>query len=67
MTDIGHPAGRVCATARPPLAAEAVAKATLVPPAPNDQAGDKLGQVGTVSEVDKAGRGDRQAVQLSVA
>ena len=40
----------------PPLAADAVAKAAFVPPAPNDQAGHKLAQVGTVSEVDKARR-----------
>jgi hypothetical protein len=35
--------------------------------APNDQGGDKLGQVGTVSKVDNAGRGDRLAVHLSAA
>ena len=50
-----------CAQAARPLARGGRGREGAVrAAAPDDQAGDKLGQVGPVSEVDIAGRGDRQ-------
>jgi hypothetical protein len=66
VTDIGHPAGRVCASGTAPLAADAFAKAAFVPPLPTIKPVTnwaKLGQfprwirLGGATEVTQFGEG----------
>jgi hypothetical protein len=67
VTDIGHPAGRYAQPARPPLAADAVAKATFVPPLSTIKSVTNWAKLGQFPRWIKLGGGDRQAVHLSAA